>query len=386
MEDPCLELARKGAVDILRDLVRIPSYESEADVVDYLSKRYESLGIPHRTRRVAEGGRANITATWGEGERSLILNGHMDTVSPGDLGEWHLPPFGGEVSEGRMYGRGTSDAKGSLAAMVSALEAIVRSGTPLRGKLTLMAVACEEVDGVGTREEVLGGTTADAAIVGEPTGLSVHIAHKGVLRLEIKALGRAAHASNPREGINAISKMTKAIMALDELAEEISQREDPLLGRATLAVTTIEGGLARNVIPPTCTIAIDRRLIPSESPEDAQREIEGVLKRLGAEDREFRAEVRVVSSADAASTPADGEIVEVALRSREEILGGPSRVGGFNACCDMWHLANRGKIPTVILGPGDLALAHKTNEYIEIGELEKAAEIYTRIALNWLNR
>jgi len=385
-------------VSLLQDLVRIPSHESEREVVGYLSKRFEALGIPHTTRQVGDGGRDNFIATWGGGKPgrqghytpSLIFNSHIDTVSPGDAEEWNLDPFSGDLIEGtegsgdRIYGRGSADAKGPLAAMIAAFESIVRSEIALRGRLILTAVAFEETQGLGTEAEVLGGTKADAAIVGEPTGLELHIAHKGVARIDVTTRGKPAHASEPWEGTNAISKMGKVILALDELAETVSKKRDPLLGKATLAVTRINGGIGLNVVPPQCKISLDRRLLPSENPEEAQKEIDSVLRRLEAEDASFKAETSLFSAAEAAATPEEAPIVQEALRSRTEVLGTPSNAGGFAACCDMWHLKNQGGIPTVILGPGKLNMAHKRDECIEVSELEQAVEIYRNIALRWL--
>jgi succinyl-diaminopimelate desuccinylase len=383
-------------VSLLQELVRIPSYESEVEVVRYLSERFASKGIPYKTRRVGSRGRENFIAIWQEGSlreqaHSLILNSHMDTVSPGNPIEWSHSPFSGELvgvcgqSKGRVYGRGAADAKGPLAAMIVAFESIVRSGIARRGRLILTAVAYEEESGLGTKTEVLSGTKADAAIVGEPTGLEVHIAHKGVARFNVTTRGKSAHASEPWEGLNAVSKMGKVILALDELAQRVSRKEDSLLGRATLAVTLIEGGTGRNVIPAECTITLDRRLLPSQTPREAQEEIETVLMRLERDDPTLRAELEFVSSAEGAVTPSDSPIVQEALSARTEVLEESSEVGGFTACSDMWHLKNQGGIPTIILGPGDLTMAHKRDEFIEVEELQKAVRIYRNIALRWLS-
>jgi len=295
-----------------------------------------------------------------------------------------FPPFGAEITEGKLYGRGAADAKGPLAAMIVALESIVSEGARVAGRVVLAAVSYEEESGLGTHAEVVSGTRADAAVVGEPTGLDVCAAHKGVLRLRVTTRGRSAHASEPWEGINAISKMARVIVALDELAAAIGANRDHLLGPATLATTVIEGGIGRNVVPPSCSILLDRRLLPSDSAAEARREVETVLARLAASDVDLRADVEEVSLAEAAETAPESTIVRAALSARDAVLGGPSRAVGFGACCDMWHLANEGGIPTVILGPGSLSQAHKTDEHIEVADLERAVEIYRRLVLDWL--
>ena len=148
--------ATLDATRILQDLVRIPSHERESEAVEYLARRCDSLGVTYTVREIMPGGRESITAEWGGGAKSLILNSHLDTVSPGDPDKWSSPPYGAVVTGGRMYGRGTADAKGSLAAMIAAFESLVRDGTPLDGKLILMAVGLEEALGVlcGDRLEV----------------------------------------------------------------------------------------------------------------------------------------------------------------------------------------------------------------------------------------
>lgn len=366
-----------GVVSLLQDLVRIPSHENESAVVELLCSRLRAQGIPFQTRLVGPEGRSNVVATWGRGERSLIFNSHMDTVAPGEASGWKCPPFAAEIRDGRLYGRGSADAKGPLAAMVVAFESIARERPDLRGRLVLTAVAYEEQSGLGTQAEVAAGTRADAAVVGEPTGLQVCVAHKGVLRLRVSTHGRAAHASEPWEGDNAISRMTAVLAALEGLAARIAGRRDPLLGPATLVPTMIEGGIGRNVVPPACSLLLDRRLLPAEGGEQARVEVEAVVAPLGCT-------VEQITLVEPAATPADAAIVRTALGARTAMLGDPSQAVGFGACCDMSFLRNDGAIPTVILGPGSLSQAHKSDEHIEVGELERAVEVYRRLALDWL--
>ena len=375
--------AEGSAVELLRDLVRIPSYGSESDVVEYLAKRFDRLAIPYKTRDIGEPGRQNIVATWGDGTPSLIFNSHMDIVSPGKPEQWTYPPYGAEVVDDRIYGRGAADAKGSLAAMIAALEIMVQSGSGPSGKLILTAVGYEEESGVGTASEVEAGVLADAAVIGEPTELKVHVAHKGVLRLVIRTHGKAAHSSEPWEGINAISKMGRIIAALDQLAEGISRRTDPLLGPATLAVTQIEGGIGRNIIPPGARLVLDRRLLPQETPETAQEEIQKVLDRLRNEDPELQLTVELLSRAESAATDPGERIVQTALKSCNQVFGEKSRPEGFVACCDMRFLRNQGHVPSFILGPGSLDQAHKIDEFVSIDAYLKAVAIFRHLAENW---
>ena len=356
-------------LSILADLIGIPSVEREAEVASYLASRFDDLSIPYAITEIGGEGRCNITAVWGEGRPAVILNSHMDTVPAGDAVLWTGDPFVPRTLEGRLYGRGACDAKGPLAAMVAAVERIVRSGRNPGGRIVLMAVGAEETAGRGTEIEVEKGVEADAAVVGEPTDLRVCVCHKGVLRLRLRTRGRAVHASEPWNGANAVTAMAPVVTAMDELAGRISARRHPLLGRASLAVTTIRGGTARNVVPPSCKAGLDRRLLPEEDVELAEAEIRSVAEPLGAEvDRELVAE--------AAETPAAESVVRRALEARRAVLGDAGAPEGFTACCDMRFLTNQARVPAIILGPGSIAQAHNADEYVSIGQLEAAARVY----------
>ncbi|GAG37505.1 unnamed protein product, partial [marine sediment metagenome] len=247
-------------------------------------------------------------------------------VDPGDPSEWRYDQ--GEIAGERLHGRGAADAKGPLSAMVAAFEGLVSSGMPLSGKLILMAVGREEEDGLGTYEEIRAGTRAEAAIVGEPTQLSICRAHKGVLRYDIRTSGRAAHASRPDEGINAIAKTGRVILTMDRLARRVSRIRNPLLGRASMAMTLIAGGVADNVIPPQCRLTLDRRFLPEERTEDIQGQIESALQELRKEDEEIQLELLESHRANAAITPEEAEIVQTALKCRRDVLNDDAGASG----------------------------------------------------------
>ena len=377
---------KKSSVSaILADLVSIPSSDQEEGIIDYLGDRFAALGLPLEIIPVAGEKRCNLVVRWGDGPHSLILNTHMDTVSPGDHTFWSRAPYAAEIVGDQLYGRGAADAKGSLAAMVAAFEAVVRCGHSLGGTLILTAVACEETRGKGTRNIVEQNLRAEVAVVGEPTGLAVHIAHKGLVRFRISAVGRAAHASRPTEGINAISALAVLVTDLDELARDIGGQTDPLLGHASLVVTRIEGGEADNVVPETCTVGVDRRLLPGETVAEATDQIERIAR--GMKDRFPGIDLDVVAthSLNAAQTDPEHGIVDHAVRCRQDVTGESSPPVGFPACCDMVYLSEAG-IPTIILGPGDLAQAHVVDEHVSLAQVFQAAKIYAGIAVSWLNR
>ena len=376
------EISKVEIPEILSDLVSIPSYDSEQRVVEYIARRLEKIGVEYEVTEVAPT-RQNVTASIGEEGRTLILNTHTDTVPPGNIENWKEPPLKLTRSGRDLFGLGSCDAKGSLASMLTAFEVLAHNTAFLNGRLILQAVCCEESGARGTLAEVRRGIAADAAIIGEPTGLAPMIGHKGGLGVEITVFGKAAHGSSPEEGINAISRMAGIIRALDALAEDISARRDPMFGNASLAVTRIHGGQAVNVIPDSCTIRLDRRLIPGETLVDALDEISAVVDGEMIVDRSSKASVEKTIGIEPCKISPEEPIVKVVKESIAQVRGKKQEVSGFSACCDMWCLVKGANIPTVILGPGKISMAHKANESISVDDLYDAAKIYAAIAVNW---
>lgn len=369
-------------LDLLSDLVSICSYDSEQRVVEYIAGRLQKIGVKYEINEVAPA-RQNLIASTGEGEKTLIFNTHTDTVPPGNMENWKYPPLKLTRDGKDLFGLGSCDAKGSLASMLAAFEALACNASSLNGRVMLQAVCCEETRARGTLAEVRRGISADAAIIGEPTGLVPRIGHKGGLGLEITVFGKAAHGSAPQEGINAISGMAGLIRSLDALAEDISKRSDPMFGSPSLAVTKISGGQATNVIPDKCTITLDRRLIPGETLEDALNEVSAVLDKEKSSSP-LIASIKKTIGIEPCKISLEEPIVKVVKDSIAQVRGITQKFSGFTACCDMWCLKEGAGIPTVILGPGKLSMAHKANEYISLDELYLAAKIYAAIALNWL--
>lgn len=258
---------------LLCDLVAIPSYGGQEEaIIRYLQDRFAHQRIPcHVTEW--EGKPINVVAEIGDGPRAIILNSHHDTVPPGDPAAWQTDPLSPVEKDGKIFGRGAEDAKGCLASMIVAFEALAERRATLPVKVVLMAVGGEERGGLGTRAEVAKGLRADAAIVGESTLLEPKLAHKGVLRLEVEVKGKAAHASDPEAGVNAVVAMAPIVGALDLLAAKVRQRTHPDVGKASLVISTIAGGVALNVIPASCVISIDRRVLPSETEPEVTAEV-----------------------------------------------------------------------------------------------------------------
>ena len=313
----------------------------------------------------------------------LAFNSHMDVNAPFDQ-EWSFDPFSPFLKDGCVWGRGACDAKGSLVAMLHALQALATTPGGLRGRLILTAVMGEEAGGIGSKHLVEQGFSAGAAIVGEPTDLEVRCAHKGTLMRRLTFHGRAAHSGRPGLGRNAISHAARFVLEYDRLCSRLVAQPHPLVGAPSAAVTVCSGGARPNTIPERVQLVIDRRLVPGETHGKAFGELSDILERLRAEIPDLRVdEPEVLTATVPSETPVDDPFVQMALWARDQVLGGPSRPGGFSAGCDMSKLRSVG-IPTVILGPGSLCQAHAADEYVRADEVIQAVSIYRQLAARFL--
>jgi acetylornithine deacetylase len=359
-------IERGAVVGLLSDLVRIPSVNprmsggaGEQALARFVAERLRALGLSPRLIEV-EAGRPNVvaTASGAPGGPHLVFEAHLDTVSPAhDQADPFVPRLDGD----RLSGRGACDTKASMAAMLLAYES-VRAVRDRRATLTLAFLMGEELGHVGAQHLVASGFTADGVVIGEPTGLTVIVAHKGVLRWRMTTLGRAAHSANPDRGRNAIVAMARVIRALDEeLAPRLQARWHSLLGSPTLSVGRIEGGLQVNVVPDRCTIDLDRRVLPGESWADVRAEIEGALRAPGAGIPEESVLIESPYQDNAGmETAADSPIVRLAQEA-VRLDGGAGPLGGVPYSTDATAFAAAG-IPCVVLGPGDIAQAHTSAE------------------------
>jgi acetylornithine deacetylase/succinyl-diaminopimelate desuccinylase len=342
------------------------------------------LGTSPETIR-GDAGRPSIVATIGAGDgRTLAWNGHLDTVPAGSLDTWSVDPFAGEVINGRLIGRGACDMKGAIAAALAAAAAVRRAGAELRGALTFHLAADEELSGVHGTKVLLdrGMLTQGAAIVGEPTDLDIALAERGGAWITATAYGAAAHGSQPDRGVNAITSMARFLL---RLAEVVPATVHPLCGRATVNAAIIEGGSAPNVVPDRCAVDIDRRILPGETDPDA---VLGPFQTLVEDLRRDHPEVDVRSEirewTEAAEAPSDSAIAQACRAATAAERGAPAIDVGFTGITDARYYINDASIPTVILGPGSLSVAHTADEWVAVDELVRAARIYARLFVDVL--
>jgi acetylornithine deacetylase len=325
-------------------------------------------------------GRPNLVARIGGdavGSRSLMLNGHLDVV--GVEGMLH-PPFAAEEREGRIYGRGSADMKGGIAAMCAAAHRAASAGVP--GEIIIAAVADEEYESLGTRALLSRGVRADACVVTEPTRLAIMPAHRGFVWIEVEILGRAAHGSRWDIGVDAIRHAGLLLAELDRLdAEVLPGRTHPLLGRGSLHASLIEGGIGMSTYPDRCVLKLERRTIPGERPEDALEEVRRAGAAIRGRRPTFAADVRLLVTQGPSDVPIGAPLVR-GLAAAIDACGETTRIEGMSAWTDA-ALLNDAGIPAVCFGPGDISLAHAAEEYIPLDEIDRAAAILTGFARSW---
>ena len=306
------------------------------------------------------------------GGTSLMLNAHMDTVGAGGMKD----PFVPVVREGRVYGRGAYDMKGSLAAiMIAAREA---KKLKLDGDVIIAAVADEEVASVGTAA-VLKRVEADAAIVTEPTEMRLCLAHKGFAWLEVETRGVAAHGSRPDLGVDAIAHIGQILTGVLELDRRLrAGRGHLLLGTGTIHASLIEGGQELSTYPARCVVTLERRTIPGEDGASALREVEALIAAARAEDPELDASVRLMLERPPSQLGADSYVTEAVEKAATEVLRREPEVIGVAYWMDM-ALSNAVGIPTVAFGPSGEG-AHADVEWVDLASLEACVQVYLRTA------
>ncbi|MFB6935852.1 ArgE/DapE family deacylase [Streptomyces chartreusis] len=369
--DPGGLLARLIAIDSVNpDLVA--GGTGETAVAELCGTWLAARGFEiHRLER--RPGRPSIVAVarGTGGGRSLMLNGHLDTVG---LTGYDGDPLAPRVSEGRMYGRGAFDMKGGIAAMMVAA-ARATAGGPLRGDVLLACVADEEYGSSGTAE-VLESFTADAAVVTEPSHLEVTLAHKGFVWFDVEIEGRAAHGSRPELGIDAIAKAGHFLVALEQLGQRLADGPShPRLGTGTVHASVIRGGEEPSTYPAHCLITLERRTVPGESADGVERELAELLDRLAATVPDLRYRLTRGVHREPFEADPDAPIVRTLTRHAERALGHPPVVRAEPFWTDC-ALLDRAGIPCLLFG-ADGEGAHAATEYVDLASLDRLTDVLT---------
>jgi len=355
----------------------------ELEGAAFLRDRLSALGFATELQEPIPG-RANVVATLDNGDGPVFaFNSHIDVVPAGD--GWTNPPFKLVERNNRLYARGACDAKGPIVAMIEASRILIAERDKWRGKLMLVFVFDEETQSLGAKAFVQGHPKVDYAIVGEPTTNQVATAHKGCLRVIIRVKGIPAHSGTPDLGTNAIFRAARLLQMFEQHhTEELCGNHHKLVGHSSLTVTRIEAGFADNIVPDNCTFMIDRRMIPGEKRETAVEQIEQIIRTarddfgVDATIQEYRP-----TTGPATETPLDHPIVKISQRSAAP-FNSNAAPRGFPGGCDLVHFSSIGA-HGVIIGPGNLAVAHKPDEYVEIDQFMSAPIIYRDTVLGILS-
>ncbi len=375
---------RDFIVRTLVDLVRInsvnpslsPGGAGEAEIAAYVAGALAPLGLEVAIHEPQPGRATAVGTLRGTGGgRSLMLNGHADTVGVDGMAD----PFGAGIRDGRLYGRGAHDMKGSLAAGIGAAKALSDAGVRLRGDFVVAAVADEEYGSLGTADLVTRIRT-DAAIVTEPTNLQVCLAHKGYIWLDVETLGKAAHGSRFTEGVDAVMRMGRFLAELERL--EVALRtgpRHPLVGPPSLHAATINGGSGLSTYAAQCRLQIERRTVPGETVEGAVDQLRAIADRLSTSDPSFAATVRAFSAREPFEISPDAHIVRVLAGEAASVLGRRPAFVGDTPWMDAALLADAG-IETVVMGPTG-AGEHSAVEWVDVDSVVTLAEILARTAV-----
>ncbi|MDQ6772982.1 MAG: M20 family metallopeptidase [Candidatus Dormibacteraeota bacterium] len=374
---------RAGLLDFTRALVRIPSVFdpsrglNEAPAADLVAERMRGFGWTPVVQEVAPG-RPNVHAVI-EGGRTgptLLFEGHTDVVTEGDPAAWSHPPFGAEIVAGRLYGRGAADMKAGVGAMLYAIQALA-SGGPFPGRVVVAALCDEEGLMLGVKAFVRAGHAAgvDAAIVCEPEGGEVCVTQKGALRLRVTAAGKMAHGAMPQHGHNPIPPLARFVERAAAVEAELQRErgEHPQLGWDYITPTVLAAGTAgqANVIPASAWAALDVRTTPG-------LDHRALVARLRAQAPGL--EVEVVEDRPPTETSPSHPVVQAVMEAHRRVTGLEPVLGGVPGATDGTILWRDARVPIVIYGPGGKWIAHQVDEYVEVSDLARAADVYLEAA------
>ena len=400
------QISADEVVELTRALVRIPSVyrpgetgANEAEVASFVEGWFRREGLPVEVQEVAPG-RPNVLSWIGEkgpGRRCLLLEGHTDVVTEGDAAEWTWPPFGGELRDGRIYGRGAADMKSGLAAAMVTLAAFKRAGVTPAGKLVVGALVDEEDGMIGVRHLVKtpAGRELDAAIICEPEENELCLEQRGVVWARIRARGHMAHGAMPEAGANpitALGALLRDVPALEKQLRKLCQKSRHLKP-PTVTPTIVQGpprGVGApqsNVIPALAEMTLDVRLTPGIDAEGMRGELEALCRKAEAAVPGVKLEWEPVNAFRLATSVDKAEpIAQAMMHGVRKATGRAPRYGGVPGSTDGTILRMELGIPIVTCGPGNRLIPHQVDEYVEVRELVEAAKIYAASALKYLEQ
>jgi succinyl-diaminopimelate desuccinylase len=386
-------------VQLTRKLIQIPSVYrpgheggNEEKVAQFVVDYLKEMNLTVHYEEVVPG-RPNVIAILDSGipGKTLLFEGHTDVVTEGDLDTWTFDPFGAEIKDGRIYGRGSCDTKGNLAAAISAVRAIQQSGESFSGKIILCIPCDEEGLMIGIKAFIHNGWAegVDGAIICEPEENQLCTYQKGAMRVIIKTYGKMAHGCMPLTGINPTIRMAKILVELEKLEKSEKERlgKHPMLGWPSITPTILQapvkGEPQINVVPETCMTTLDIRTVPGQEHEVLKQQMEGILQKLGEEDEDFKATFEIIEERPWTVTDKNDPVVKAVASAFTSVTSKEPIYNGVPGATDGTFLHMEG-IPVVVTGAGDREVPHHADEYVEIEELVETTKIYATAALNFL--
>ncbi len=379
---------KKDAVQLTKEMVEIKSYSfmenQEEEISKYILDFFTENGITSYRTEIVPGRYNTFAILKGEDSENnplLLLTGHMDTVPAYDFKE----AFTAREDADYLYGRGSCDMKGALAAMMCAMVNIKESGTKLKGDLIFCGVADEEEAGIGTVSLIKTGPEATYAVIGEPTKLEIALGHKGLEWIEISFKGKKVHGGAQKDGVNAIMMAGRFLHKLEtEYLPKLEKRTHPVLGTATLNIGTITGGDQPSTVADKCSIRLDRRCLTDETIAQVYEELQAICDELHEEDPKFEAEIRDVFNGETMPhIPFCTDENSPLVKAAENALGREGMtpvLTCFPAWSDAGFMNALTKSECIVLGPGDLSVAHSIHEKISKRQLLSAVSVYEEMA------
>ena len=388
------DLVNKRRPEIIEQLKRCIEFNTvnppgnEGPLARYVGTKMQSIGAEVSYQEVFPG-RPNVLCSFkfSEHERCLLWNTHMDTVPIGTV-PWAFEPWSGHEQDGKVYGRGACDAKGSLASMMGALQVLSELGVALEGELLFAPVIWEEGGGKGTQHFVntgMAGRKPVAAVVGEPTECLISTAHRGSNRRKVVVHGVAAHSSDPDKGVNSIYRAARLLLEIERLHEQLRSKQHELLGSPVVSANVVSGGQKHDTIPDRTEIVIDRRRIPGEPKQQLDNEIRTIVERLRRDDPGYEYEIIDLDmDKEPAETERTAEIVKKAAQVVRTMTGKDAVLTAQKGGTDMTFLVNDAHVPTIIYGPGGLGMPHAVDEYVPVEHILTATVFYSLLAVSVL--
>ena len=383
----------EAVVELTRALVRLRTVAgNEAPAAQLVAETMRGFGWEPEITEVAPG-RPNVVAVvegGGGPGPTLAFEGHTDVVTEGDLDRWSIDPYGAEIRDGKLYGRGSADMKSGVAAMIHAVRALQLAG-PFPGRVLVCALVDEEGLMLGAKHfaQTPLAATVDGAIICEPEEGEICTSAKGAIRIRVDLLGAMAHGAMPQHGRNPVAPLGRLLVAVAELQERL-QAEDGQhehLGHVYLTPTVLSAGSFDqiNVIPSRASVCVDVRTIPGIDHDALIGEVRRLADAAGAPDG-VTAAVTILDDRPCVEVATDDPLVVALAEAHEKVVGEPARYGGVPGATDGTILTRDAGMPTVVYGPGGKWIAHQADEFVEVDDIVRCAHVYAEAAHRFLNR